>query len=93
MFEKKDAPIEKSKLLGNIADIVTIDNISKYVLGTKKTGQPRAIYDIIVDIKTNKFNPKKKKKNKKTSSFEYYPIMLKSKKKKKGKKKRDKFKY
>lgn len=46
-----------------LGDVVTPKNIQEYILGTKKNGQPRAVYDIVKDFMIDK--PKKKKKHKK----------------------------
>lgn len=60
-----------------IASIVTLENIQKYILGTRKSGQPRALYDILSD-----FGKKKKSKSKKIKPSLYLNINRKKKKKK-----------
>ena len=71
-----------SKIVENLAGMVTAENIQKYVLGTNKSGQPRALYDVAKDIFGGK--KKKKKKIKGSSSLD---IFVNTKKKKKKKKK------
>lgn len=68
-----------------IANVFTEDNIKNYILGTKKNGSPRAVYDIIKDT-TECSGTKKKKKKKNGSSYDVYLGVKKKKKKKKGKK-------
>lgn len=75
-----------SKIMDSLATIVTTDNIQKYVLGTKKSGQPRAIYDVIRDYSSSKKKKKDKKKDRTGNSFDLY-VNSKKGKKKKGKKK------
>lgn len=58
------------------------DDIQKYVLGTKKNGDPRAVYDVIKD-----YTKPKKKKKKKKDVFDPYSSLYPSKKKKKKHKK------
>ena len=69
-----------------LSELLSGENIQKYILGTKKNGQYRALYDIIIDI-LGKSKKKKKKKNKDS----IYSLYLKEKEKKKSKKdKKDK---
>lgn len=84
--EKKD-----NILLNNLAIISTPENIQKYILGTKKNGQARAIYDIVKDYAKPK--KKKKKKNKKkhngsNNDLTSYSLYVTAKKKKDKKKKK-----
>ena len=72
-----------SKLVENLASMVTAENIQKYVLGTNKAGQPRALYDVAKDI----FGGKKKKKKKSKGGNSSLDIFVNTKKKKKKKKK------
>jgi len=79
---------KKEALAAAIAAAVSPDNIQKYILGTKKNGQPRAVYDIVRDFTTKKDSKKKKKKKKKDgkSNYDLY-VGLRKKSKKKNKKK------
>lgn len=80
-------------LLENLAEIATPENVQKYILGTKKDGNPRAVYDIIRDYtKPGKKKKKKHKKNKNhgvddVTAYSLY-VTTKKKGKKKGKKKK-----
>ena len=67
-----------------IGSVATPENIQKYVLGVKKSGAPRAIYDVIKDY--TKPKKKKGKKNRKNA----YSLYLKT---KKGKKKKKHWKF
>ncbi len=77
----------KNTLLENLSVLATPEGIQKYLLGSKKNGEPRAIYDVVRDYTKPK---KKKKKNKKkkdgASSYKFYVDTKKSKKDKKKKK-------
>jgi hypothetical protein len=79
-----------------MASLVTGENLQRYILGTKKNGTPRAIYDIVKDNKDEKKKKKKKKKNKKKKKHMEdiaslrYDLYVKSKKKKKKDKKKKK---
>lgn len=85
MENKKDKQIVDAIMVSTI-----MDNIQKYILGTKKNGEPRAMYDIIKDYTL----PKKKKNKKKnkynddvpSNTYELY-LSTKKKRKHKGKKK------
>lgn len=67
---------------------VNMDNIQKYVLGTKKNGTPRAVYDIVKDfLPEKKKKHKKKKKDKKDAGDNTYEVYLKKRGKKKKKSK------
>ena len=72
-----------SRLIENLAAMVTAENIQKYILGTNKSGQPRALYDVAKDLIPYK---KKKKGKKKKSGSSSLDIFVKAKKKKKKKK-------
>ena len=78
---------KKSVFLDNLAELTTPDGIQKYILGTKKNGTPRAVYDIFKDYAKPK---KKKKKNKKGESNSYAFYLNTKKGKKKMKKDKDK---
>lgn len=82
MEEKKE-----NNVLVAIANAITPNNIQKYVLGTKKNGQPRAIYDIVKDVTHLKKKVKHKKGKKGNSSYELYLGLGNTKKKKKKKNK------
>ena len=75
---------KSSTLLDNLTELTTPEGIQKYLLGTKKNGTPRAIYDVVRDYTKPK---KKKKKKDKKSKVTRYEICSTSKKKKKKKKK------
>lgn len=86
MADEKKVP---SILVENLSILTTPEGIQKYILGTKKNGTPRAVYDVVKDY--SKFEKKSKKKKKKkakknSSSYEFY-INTKKGKKKKNKKK------
>ncbi|MCM1215451.1 MAG: hypothetical protein NC548_13140 [Lachnospiraceae bacterium] len=83
-IKKNDHPILK-----NIAELATPDNIQKYVLGTKKNGNPRAIYDVVKDYTIPKKKKKKKSKAQPMTTYDFYVSAKKSKKKKKKKKNKD----
>lgn len=77
-------------ILENLAVLSTPENIQKYFFGTKKNGDPRAVYDIVRDYT----KPKKKKKKKKSkvaqpSTYDFYVSARKRKKKHKKKKNKD----
>ena len=76
-----------SKIAENLASMVTAENIQKYILGTNKSGQPRALYDVVKDFVTGGKKKKKKnkegKKSKGGNTFDLYVTAKKSKKKKK----------
>lgn len=87
--KKNDHPI-----LQNLAVITTPENIQRYILGTKRNGSPRAVYDIIKDY-TQPKKHKKGKKHKKHNKGGYnntYSLYIDTRKKgkKKGKKKHKK---
>lgn len=84
--------MEKSILDATITSFITPDNIKTYVLGTKKNGEPRALYDIVKDVIKGRNGKKKKKKyNDDFSILIKKNGKKKKKKKKKGKKKGWKF--
>lgn len=79
--EKKQATV-----LENMAILTTPEGIQKYLLGTKKNGQPRAVYDIVKDFtKPKKKKSKSKGGNKKKKSKSTYDFYLTAKKKHKKK--------
>ena len=83
--EEKKVP---SILVENLSILTTPEGIQKYILGTKKNGNPRAVYDVVKDYtKMEKKHKKKKKKKNGSSSYEFYISTKKGKKKKKNKKK------
>lgn len=83
---------KKSVLLENLAVIMTPENVQKYILGSKKSGQPRAVYDIVRDY-TKPTKRKKKKNGNKGENDNTYSLYLRAKKHKKKKKNKNKDKY
>ena len=71
-------------------DLTTPDGMQKFFLGTKKNGQPRAVYDV-VKFYTNPKKSKKKGKKHDDESASMYSFYLNTKggKKKKKKHKKD----
>ena len=68
----------------------TPENIQKYFFGTKKNGDPRAVYDIVRDYtKPKKKKKKKKKGSAQPSTYDFYVSARKRKKKHKKKKGKD----
>lgn len=84
MSEKKETSLGEK-----LSELITAENIQKYVLGSTKEGNPRAIYDVVRDF----VKPKKKKKRKKGSYnlVDEYAIFRKKKGKKKKKNKFPKY--
>ena len=72
-----------------ITQLVTAENIQKYVLGSTDEGNPRAIYDVVRDF----IKPKKKKKKKKKGKGSTIDQLLVLRRKKKGKKKKKNNKF
>lgn len=72
---------EKNVLLNNLATLSNLDNIQKYILGTKRNGQPRAVYDIIKDYS----HPKRKHHKNEPNTYSIY-LQAKAEKKKKHRK-------
>ena len=83
--EKKD-----NVFLNNLAVITAPENIQKYILGTKKNGCPRAVYDIVKDYTKPKKHKKKKKKHHDDNDLTSYSLYVTTKKKGKKKKKKNK---
>lgn len=81
MSEEKKTP---SIFIDNLAVLTSPEGFQKYVLGTKKNGSPRAIYDIVKDYQKPKKKKNKKDKKKKGTSYSFY-LTSKKKKKKKNK--------
>lgn len=80
---------KKNELVSKLSDVfisaLTSENIQVYLLGTKKSGKPRSVYDIV------KENTRKKKKKTKNSDSVYSIYRdTKKGKKKKGKRKKTK---
>ena len=65
----------------------TPEGFQKYILGTKKNGNPRAVYDVVRDYIPPRKKSKRKKKSKKSDNGSLYDLYRgkKSKKKKKNK--------
>jgi len=76
-------------VMDNLAVLMTPENVQRYILGTKKNGTPRAVYDIIRDCYGygGKKKKKKHKKNYYTAYDLYFDVDHKKKKKKKKKNK------
>ena len=81
---------KKSVLVENLTVLSQPDNFQKYILGTKRNGQPRAVYDVIKDYTRPKKKKKKKDKYEQPNSYSWM-LTAKKKKKKIGKKKKDKY--
>lgn len=81
---------ELSVFTENMSVIATPEGFQKYILGTKKNGNPRAVYDVVRDYvePKRKSRKKKKKKNKDKDDTSMYGFYLSSKKKGKNKKKK-----
>lgn len=76
---------ENNQVLTNIQNMMTGENLQKYVLGTKKNGQPRAIYDVLKDIMIKNNGGKKKGKKHHKHNGSAYSLYVTTKKKGKGK--------
>lgn len=91
--EIKNTNNNTNVLMENLSELMSPEGVQKYILGTKKNGTPRAIYDVVRDYT----KPKKKKKNKKRKKNKDIPVSYslylgtKSSKKKKKNKKKDKY--
>ena len=92
MADNKDKDNLKASnvILNNLAILMTPENVQKYILGNKKDGNPRAVYDVIRDYTKPKKKKKKNKNNKESknsgSRYDLYVTTKKKKKKKKNKK-------
>lgn len=81
----------------NLTTLMSPEGVQKYILGTKKNGSPRAVYDVVKDFSSSKKKKKKGKgKGKKKNvdipaSYSFYLNTKTSKKKKKNKKNKDKY--
>lgn len=87
---------KKNVIVDNLSVLATPEGFQKYMLGTKKDGSPRAVYDVVKDYtqpKKKKKKDKKKNKNKEKSTNNTYSFYLDSKKDKKKKKKKKKNKH
>lgn len=96
--EKKTNENSTSVFVENMAVLMSPEGVQKYILGSKKNGTPRALYDVVKDYtKPKKKNKKKnKKKGKKDdmnpTAYSFYLNTKKGKKKNKKKnKKSDKY--
>lgn len=82
----------KNQLKENISVLATLEGFQKYILGTKKNGSPRAVYDVVKDytkpVKNKKKKDKKKKKDLPSSTYSFYLGTKHGKKKKKKNKKK-----
>ena len=87
MSEEKKTPV----FIENLAVLTTPEGFQKYLLGYKKNGKPRAVYDIVKDYaEPGKKKSKKKKKGKK-EKIDVYDIYMAPSYKKKKKKKKEKY--
>lgn len=89
MSEEKKTNTVNSVFVENMMTLMTPDGVQKYILGTKKNGTPRAVYDVVRDYtkpKKKKKDKKKKGKNKVPASYSFYLNTSAGKKKKKKKK-------
>ena len=96
MADNKDKDNLKASnvILNNLAILMTPENVQKYILGNKKDGNPRAVYDVIRDYTKPKKKKKKNKNNKKSkNSGSRYDLYVTTKKKKKKNKKNKKNKH
>lgn len=85
-----DVKKNEHPILENLAVLSTPENIQKYFFGTKKNGDPRAVYDIVRDYtKPKKKKKKKKKGSAQPSTYDFYVSARKRKKKHKKKKGKD----
>jgi len=75
-----------NKFLENLVSMITMDNIQKYLLGYKKSGQNRAVYDVVKD-----YTKPQKKKRKGKDGRNSHSLYLSIKKNKKKKKDKDKY--
>jgi len=91
--EIKTTEKNNSVLVDNLTTLVSPEGLQKYVLGTKKNGTPRAIYDVVKDYTKPKKKKKDKKKKKKDEVPTSYSFYLSTKDKKKKKKKKNKNKH
>jgi hypothetical protein len=80
---------DDKKLIRELCKLVSGTNIQRYMLGTKKNGQPRAVYDIVKDC-INKKKKKKRKKDRSRSAVDLFISETFKKKKSKKKKKKNK---
>lgn len=96
MSENKNTD-KNNIFIENITTLMSPEGVQKYILGTKKNGTPRAVYDVVKDYTSTKKKNKKGKKKKKHSdelptSYSFY-LSSSSGKKKKNKKKKKKDKH
>ena len=78
-----------SVFVDNLTVLATPEGFQKYIFGTKKNGQPRALYDVVKDFTPKRKKKKHKNKDKGTTSYKFYTTV----KKKNGKKNKNKNKY
>lgn len=82
-----DEKTMKDTFVENIAKLATPEGVQQYLLGTKKNGTPRAVYDVVKDYTKPKKKKKKHKGNKSGGGDSTYAFYLNTKKKKKKKNK------
>lgn len=87
-MSEENKNVNDETILENFKQLAKLEGIQRYILGTKKNGQPRALYDIITDFvptKNKKKKKKKKDKDKEVNQFNFYKSYKRKKKKKKKK--------
>lgn len=78
---------DKNVFVDNLMVLTSPEGIQKYIMGTKKNGAPRAVYDIVKDVFDIDTKKKKKKAKKhKKHSLSAYDFYVSKKKHKKHKK-------
>lgn len=82
-----DEKTMKDTFVENIAKLATPEGVQQYLLGTKKNGTPRAVYDVVKDYTKPKKRKKKHKGKKSGGGDSTYAFYLNTKKKKKKKNK------
>lgn len=94
MSEKENSNNAVLAVVGEkMKELTDFENFQKYVMGTKKNGNPRAAFDIVLEImdrrdggkKKHKKHKKHKNKDKNNSAYSFYLDVKKKKKKKHGK--------
>lgn len=85
--------VDSKSVVDSVKQVCTGENLQKYILGTKKNGAPRAIYDIVKDFAKPSKKKKKKKKKKNAQPSSMYDFYVGVKKKKKKHKKKKHWKY
>ena len=86
---------QNNELKQALATLATPEGVQRYILGTKKNGSPRAVFDVVKYYTGPKKKKKKKNKSKDDGDGSMYSFYLggKTGKKHKKKKKKNKVKY